>query len=64
MNVRSYVVHKVYEKKNQNKSFKKLEDNMYTAWDSNDPDYLKQLLISMSYRMPQCLTMKRGPKNY
>ena len=60
-NIWSYAVRKVYEKGVQNNSYKELEDNIYTAWDSIDPDYLKQFVASMPDRMAQCLAMKGGP---
>ena len=63
-NAWSYVVRKVYEKVKQNNSFKDLEDNIYTAQDSIDTDYLKQLVVSVTDRMDQCLTLKGGPTNY
>lgn len=63
-NVWSYLVRKVYENGRQYNSFAELEDNIYAAWDSIDPDYLKKLVASMPDRMAQCLTMKGGPTNY
>ena len=36
-----YVVRTVYEKGKQYNSIKELDDNIYTAWDSINPDNLK-----------------------
>ena len=63
-NVWSYLVHKVYEKGRQYNSLEELENNIYAAWDSIDPNYLKELVASMPERMVQCLTVKGGPTTY
>ena len=57
-------IHKDYEKGKQYNSFKELECNIYTEWDSIDPDYLKQLVTSIPDRMAQYLTIKGSPTNY
>ena len=52
-------IHKDYEKGKQYNSFKELECNIYTEWDSIDPDYLKHFVARMPNRMAKCLTMKK-----
>ena len=50
-NIWSYVVCQVYEKEMQSSCIKELEDNIYIAWDSTDPDCLKQFVSSTPDRM-------------
>ena len=63
-NVWFYDVLKVYKKGKQCNSFKGLKYSIYTAWDSIDPDYLKQLVSCVPDRVAQCLTIKGSPTNY
>lgn len=48
-NVWSYLVRKVYQNERQYTSFENPENNIYTTWDSIDPNYWKKLVASMPH---------------